>query len=383
MVPIKEKSEWWGISKLEIIEPTSNPSHIYCNGLNRVTLSIYITPITKDHNIIEKEYLSDEEIKRNIILIDAIEGTPLLFNEFSVVSTHEGKWGYTDNISHEDAANKFVKIPYLFGHRHVSRMAYSEPIDNGTRKISYNIYCNARSGGTVKKIAVKIMPTAGETITSLNGPSTSGAGFITLLTLTPLEYKPEHIQTTYYPPEIAQNACDTDGSDYRIVELGLNSSDFKLVASEIFGNNKTAEDIKKLNDLFFDNVSEFPWIHRVAVLPEGAYSYYCWGFDHIPEESNTDHSSKDNPYNLGRGHSYCYVKINEIFRRKQEKFFILIIYQSKSGSSKPKIRDIPIKIRLYDQYGNKGEFQLKMGENLHVEGDKKAPGVTLSAAIIS
>jgi len=378
----KERNEsgWWGVSKLEIVEPISNSSYIYCNGRNRITLSIKLIPITKAHDVIGKEVLSDEEIKKNIILVDAIDETPLHFNEFYNENKPKYFWGYTDNVNPDDSDNKFVKTPYLLSSRTTSETIYSERDSDAIRLIKFNIYCKERAGGTIKKIAVKVTPTDGDAITSLNGPSMTGAGSIILNTLTTYEYVSSDIKLDHLPFQKADNACNNDGSEFRIVKLGLRSPGLVLVSSEIFENQKTDEDLRILNKWFFDNKREFPWIHRVAVLPEGAYSYYCWGFDHVPDEPDDFPENPNSPYNLGRGYSYCYVKIPAVFRRFQEHFFILIIRQKKSGSTGTSFppRDMGVKFRLYDQYGNKGDFKLKMGESIYTEeNNEKTPGVKL------
>lgn len=383
MVTESNKPAWWGVSKLEIVAPTSNSSFLYCNGRNRITLTIKVLPITKNYEIIGKEDLSDAEIIKHITLIDAIDESPLSFNDTLDVSSSQDKWCYTDNTDPNDKSNKFVKTPFGINHRNAENLL-SKDNNNGSRLVSFNIYCKARAGNSSKKIAIKIEPPEGEVITSLSGPSMTGPSSITLTTLSPLEYRPDNLILHYHALEKAENACDADGSLYRVIELQLAYSDLKLISSEIHENQKTQDEIKTLNKLFYDNISEYPWIHRIAVLPNGAFSYYCWGFDHVPDDSGIDINSKNNPYNLGRGYSYCYVKVHEIFTERQEKFFILIIQQRKSGSgsSNPVTLDMGVKFRLYDQYGNKGDFKLIMSEDLYVENGVSCPGVRLLTTTI-
>lgn len=364
MINENDKGMWWGLSKLEILEPFSNVAYIYSNGRNRVSVTVKVIPINKDHNVIGKDELSDEDIKRYITLIDAVDESPLPFNDLLNGSTFYDRWSYTDNVDLYDPSNKFVKSPLVPSTQPANKKLAPSLMEEEARLIKFNIYCKARVGGSLKRIAIKVSPPGGQAITSLKGPA-AGAAFITMSTLTPLNYTKSDIVLNYSPYTKAENSCGDDGSVFRVIELQLNSKDFKLVASEISGNVKSPDEIQALRVKYFDNENEFPWIHRAAMLSTGAYSYYCWGFDHIPKETNADHNSIENPYALGRGHSYCYVKINEIYTKNQEAFFILIIRQKNRGSiDELIILDKIIKVKLYDQFGNLGAFTIQMGERL-------------------
>lgn len=366
-----DKPEWCSVSKLEIVEPDPKLAYIFSNGRNRITVSVRIVPVTKDYTIIKREDLSDEEVQQRITLIDAIDETELPLDVHTEWTTDKIIWGYTHNVNPEDPQNRFVNTPDGVG------MLLSERANEGERIIKFNVYCRV-TGGDVpkKKIAIKVSLHNGDVFTS-NGPAATGSAYISLFTLLHKEYKDYDIKPYYYDFVKAKDDCNDGASLYRVVELSLNSEKYRLVASQIFNNEKEQYEINSLKKAFFDNESEYPWIHRAVLSPKGAFSYYCWGFDHIPEKANVDNDSNDIQPPLGRGLHHCYVRINKVFTSHQKKFLVIIIWQKKSGGTESVILDKPINVRVYDQFGNQGEFKLSMGEDLCVKNQSTSAGVKL------
>ena len=371
------RKEWVGNSSFSVSTSRVGEVSIVSNGLNRVKVLVYITPIGPDRNPLTRGELSDMEVRRSLKLIDysGVDSDAFIKNPrlddygrptIGDSRPENKRWYYSDE------SNIYDCLPWAGSPQLLEKDSYplsdlqvSEVNESSVRIIDFYIFCMFSGPGRVMVAASVTLPDGTVRDTSITNPGSQS--FVAFRSIQPYSYSPYDCKIEYSNWHRLDAYIDsTVEMENEPVFYGMT-----VLIRPIRGNNsflkskikfvpKDAHEIEGLKRLFYQY--DIAYLRRYSMSSKLGFTFYAWDINHEGEGQNF--GDPPGQYKLlGRGYRHCYAKVPtpQPFVDSRGAFQVLVIQQALSSST-GKAQDYPLTVVLFDEYGDSGSFDIKMSE---------------------